>query len=237
VNRQISDWTATVPSTVTAQAEGLRERKKRLMRQQLSDIATRMFLDRGFDAVRVAEVAEACGVSEKTVFNYFPTKESLVLDRLEGTVASLRAGLADPAIPPVRAALQILDRELTGMTAWLDGQADPGHAAEAIMRFGDLIRTTPSLRAYQADMMDQFAAVATQILAARAGVSEDDPEPQIAARALLGLWHVQACSLRTHLNGGHTPARLHELVAADVRRAARLIETGLGGFGDLGAGG
>jgi AcrR family transcriptional regulator len=217
------------------QAEGLRERKKRLMRQQLSDTATAMFLDRGFDAVRVAEVAEACGVSEKTVFNYFPTKESLVLDRLEATVASLRAGLADPAIPPVEAALQILGRELIAMTSWLAGQDDPGQAAQAIVRFGDLIRATPSLRAYQADMMDQFAAVATQILAARAGVSADDPEPQIAARALLGLWHVQAHSLRTHLNGGHSPARLHELVTSDVRRAARLIDTGLRGFGDLGA--
>ena len=63
-------------------AEGLRERKKRLMRQQLSDTATAMFLERGFDEVRVAEIAAACGVSEKTVFNYFPTKEALVLDRL-----------------------------------------------------------------------------------------------------------------------------------------------------------
>src|SRR6476469_3309432 len=129
------------------QAEGLRERKKRLMRQQLSDTATRMFLDRGFDAVRVAEVAEACGVSQKTVFNYFPTKESLVLDRLEAMVASLRTGLADAAVPPVQAALALLDRELVGMTGWLAGADDPGRAAQAIRRFGDLIRVTPSLRA------------------------------------------------------------------------------------------
>jgi hypothetical protein len=61
-------------------------------------------------------------------------------------------------------------------------------------------------------------------------VSADDPEPQIAARALLGLWQVQAQSLRAHLNGAHTPARLHELVTADVRRAARLIDTGLRSF-------
>jgi AcrR family transcriptional regulator len=221
---------ATMPDAVAASAEGLRERKKRLMRQQLSDTATAMFLERGFERVRVAEVAEACGVSEKTVFNYFPTKESLILDRLEATVASLRAGLDDPAIPPVEAALQILDRELTGMTSLLASQDDPGPAAQAILRFGDLIRTAPSLRAYQADMMDQFAAVATQILAARAGVSADDPEPQIAARALLGLWHVQAHSLRTHLTGGRTPARLHELVTSDVRRAARLIDSGLSSF-------
>jgi len=207
-------------------AEGLRARKKRLMRQQLSDTATRMFVERGFDAVRVAEVAEACGVSEKTVFNYFPTKESLVLDRLEATMASLRTGLSEPAVPPVEAALRILDRELGAMTAWLTGQDDPAGAARAIRRFGDLIRATPSLRAYQSDMMDQFVSVAAEILAARAGMLADDPEPQIAARALLGLWHVQAESLRKHLDGA--PERVHEMVTADVRRAAWLIENGLG---------
>ena len=211
-----------------APAEGLRARKKRLMRQQLSDAATRMFVERGFDAVRVAEVAEACGVSEKTVFNYFPTKESLVLDRLEATMASLRTGLAEPAVPPVQAALRILDRELRAMTAWLTAQDDPAGAVRAIRRFGDLIRATPSLRAYQSDMMDQFVSVAAEILAARAGRRPDDPEPQIAARALLGLWHVQAESLRKHLSS--PPGQLHELVTADVRRAARLIENGLGSF-------
>ena len=223
-----TEWTS--PDSPAPAGERLRERKKRLMRQQLSDTATRMFLNRGFDAVRVAEVAEACGVSEKTVFNYFPTKESLILDRLETTRASLRTGLADPAVPPVQAALAILDRELTSMTAWLAAQDDPAEAGQAIARFGDLIRATPSLRAYQADMMDQSAAVATQILAARAGMSTGDPEPQIAARALLGLWHIQADSLRQHLHGSAAPARIHQLVSADVRRAAQLIDTGLRSF-------
>ena len=213
-----------------APVEGLRERKKRLMRQQLSDTATRMFVERGFDAVRVSEVAEACGVSEKTVFNYFPTKESLVLDRLEVTMASVRAGLAEPGVPPVEAALRILDGELRTMTAWLAGQDDSAQAARAIRRFGDLIRATPSLRAYQSDMMDQFVSVATEVLAARAGMTADDPEPQIAARALLGLWHVQAESLRKHLDSVRAPARLHDMVTADVRRAARLIATGLRSF-------
>ncbi|HEV2374627.1 MAG TPA: TetR family transcriptional regulator [Streptosporangiaceae bacterium] len=225
---QTLDWaagSAQVPS-----AEGLRERKKRLMRQQLSDTATRMFMAHGFDAVRVAEVAQACGVSEKTVFNYFPTKESLVLDRLEATVESLRTGLADQDVPPAEAALGILGRELSAMTTWLAGQDDPGQAAQAIRRFGDLIRATPSLRAYQSDMMDQFVAVAAQVLAARAGMGADDPEPQIAARALLGLWRVQAESLRKHLDGTRTPDEVHELVTSDVRRAARLIDTGLRSF-------
>jgi len=60
--------------------EGLRERKKRLTRSMISDTATLMFIQRGFDNVKITEIAAACGVSEKTIYNYFPTKESLVLD-------------------------------------------------------------------------------------------------------------------------------------------------------------
>src|ERR1700731_3873571 len=119
------EWTAG--NREPASAEGLRERKKRLMRTQLSDTATAMFLERGFDAVRVAEVAQACGVSEKTVFNYFPVKEALIMDRLEGTLAALRAGLADPALTPVQAALMILDRELAGLTGLLASEEPTGH--------------------------------------------------------------------------------------------------------------
>jgi len=234
MSTETAEWMARYAPA--APEEGLRERKKRLMRQRLSDTAARMFLEHGFDKLRVAQVAEACGVSEKTVFNYFPTKESLVLDRLETTVGSLRAGLdpeTEPGVPPVEAALRILDRELSAMTSFLASQEDPDEAARAIRRFGDQIRATPSLRAYQSDMMDQFVGVATEILAARAGMTADDPEPQIAARALLGLWRVQAESLRRHLDA--PPARIHDLVTADVRRAARLIDTGLRSFATRGA--
>lgn len=65
-------------------AEGLRERKKRQTKQRISDIATGLFLERGFTAVTVAEIAEAADVSVNTVYNYFPAKEDLFLDRMEG---------------------------------------------------------------------------------------------------------------------------------------------------------
>jgi len=228
------DWTAPRgPGAGGAEAEGLRERKKRLMRQQLSDTATQMFMERGFDAVRVTEIAEACGVSEKTVFNYFPTKESLILDRLESTMASLKSGLARPGAAPAEAALRILDDELTAMTSWLAAQDDLAQASAAIRRFGTLIQASPSLRAHQSNMMDQFTAVAAEILAGRACMSPDDPEPQIAATALLGLWRIQFQALSRYLDGTRTPAQVHQAVSADVNCAARVIDSGLRSFASL----
>ncbi|MCP9991969.1 TetR family transcriptional regulator [Streptomyces albogriseolus] len=61
---------------------GLRERKRRRMYRTVSDIAVRMFLERGFDAVSVAEVAAAAEISKPTLFRYFPAKEDLVLYRI-----------------------------------------------------------------------------------------------------------------------------------------------------------
>src|SRR5689334_4177478 len=62
---------------------GLRELKKQRTRQQIGDVARRLFAEKGFEAVTVAEVAGAAEVSEATVFNYFPTKEDLFYSGLE----------------------------------------------------------------------------------------------------------------------------------------------------------
>ncbi|HWO62981.1 MAG TPA: helix-turn-helix domain-containing protein, partial [Umezawaea sp.] len=59
---------------------GRRERKKAATRQALADAALRLFLERGFDAVGVREIADAADVATTTLFKYFPTKESLVFD-------------------------------------------------------------------------------------------------------------------------------------------------------------
>jgi AcrR family transcriptional regulator len=186
-----------------------------------------MFVERGFDAVRVAEIAEACGVSEKTVFNYFPTKESLVLDLGEVTTASLRAVLADPGLSPIDAALKILSSELDNITSWLSSQNDPAEAKAMLLRFGMLIRSTPSMRAHQRDTADRQVAVAAEVLARRTGMSPDDPEPQIAAAALLALWPIQFRALSKHLNHTQSFEELADAVRADVQRAARLIDIGL----------
>src|SRR5262245_45872098 len=69
--------------TTSKMEPGLRERKKQQTRQLIADTARRLFAERGFEAVTVADVARAAGVAEKTVFNYVPTKEELFYSRLE----------------------------------------------------------------------------------------------------------------------------------------------------------
>ena len=144
-------------------------------------------------------------------------------------MASLKSGLSQPGIDPAAAALRILNDELSAMTSWLTRQGSLAQASAAIRRFGTLIQASPSLRAHQSDMMDQFVAVAAEILAGR-GMSRTTPEPQIAATALLGLWRIQFQALSKYLDGTRTPAQVHHAVSADVNRAARLIDLGLRSF-------
>jgi AcrR family transcriptional regulator len=146
--------------------EGLRERKKRETRQRISDVATGMFLDRGFDSVRVSEVAEACGVSEKTVYNYFPTKESLLLDREEDIADALRAALGPNGTrtSPVDAFIDILDAELERYSEYWSEEGDADDFLEKMRRFADVVQETASLRSAYADMMTRLTRIAAEAI-------------------------------------------------------------------------
>jgi AcrR family transcriptional regulator len=221
------------PGATATPGEGLRQRKKRLMRQLISDTATGIFLDRGFDEVRVSDVAAACGVSEKTVYNYFPTKESLLLDREEAMVADIRRALGPDSagVSPIEAAVAVIVADLR----WLFDDWAVEHQRpldlSVITRFSDLIERTPSLRAAQLDMVHHLVQVAAEAMAARAGMSPDDPEPQIAANAIVGLWAIQFQAMKKYSDQKRSPAEVRDAVIAEVRRAARLIDTGLWSFG------
>lgn len=198
--------------------ETLRERRKRELRQQLSDTATVMFLERGFDAVRVADVARACGVTEKTVFNHFGSKEALLADRWDTQVEALRARLADTE--PLDAALAVLGEELDFLVA-----SARRHSWAEIRRFGELVRTTPALVAHHRAARDHLTEAAAEALATRAGTTADDPAVRITAAAVTGLWSVYALSLQRHQAKG--VGRVAREVRADLEQAAEALRQGL----------
>jgi AcrR family transcriptional regulator len=210
--------------------QGLRERKKTLMRQLISDTATVLFLERGFEDVKISEIAAACDVSEKTIYNYFPTKESLLLDREESSAKEIRKALGPGAehVSPTDAVVRILSDEMDQFVSSIDTARDIDF--HLIVRFNDLIESTPALKAARADMMDRLAQVAAESLAARAAVDPNDPEPQIAADSLLGLWRVYYRAIIKYSYDELSLVGMRDAVMNDVRRAARLIDTGLWSF-------
>ncbi len=118
---------------------GLRERKKRRMYRTVSDTAIRLFLQRGFDAVSVAEVAAAAEISKPTLFRYFPAKEDLVLYRIadhEGEAARVAGEGPTPVEALRRHFLEGLRRRdpVTGLSD------DP-----EVLAFHSLLYGTPAL--------------------------------------------------------------------------------------------
>jgi AcrR family transcriptional regulator len=212
--------------------EGLRERKKRHTRQQLSDVATTLFVVRGFDHVKVAEIAEVVGVSEKTVYNYFPTKESLVFDRADEGIARLAAALREREAgeSPAKAVLRALGEDLDEL------EELPEEVHMFMPVFAEMVASTPALRAAWLDLQGRLVAVATEELAARADVDPRDPEPLIAARAIAGLLEVAYESRIRQIEAGLRGGELREAVLADLERAARLLDTGLWSFNLLAQG-
>src|SRR5437588_10642786 len=80
-----------------SQELGLRQRKKQRTKELIAATARRLFVERGFEAVPVAEIARAAEVSEATVFNYFPTKEDLLYSRLEAFEQELLSNIRERA--------------------------------------------------------------------------------------------------------------------------------------------
>src|SRR5690348_13026961 len=133
---------------VLGMAPGLRERRKQETRQAISDIATQMFVTRGFDDVTIAQVAGAAGVAKMTVTNYFPRKEDLVFDRAE----AVERHLADviTARAPGESMLAAIRRDYTEAVARADvtlGLSSPA--------FAGMIRSSPMLVSRVREMLDQ----------------------------------------------------------------------------------
>ncbi|AJC59144.1 Transcriptional regulator C TetR family (modular protein) [Streptomyces sp. 769] len=164
---------------------GLRERKKLLTRQRISGEATLLFIERGFDNVAVAEIAHAAGVSTMTVFNYFPRKEDLFLDRVpeavELVVGAVRGRGADET--PL-AALRRLALELLAQRHPLGG---PGEGFEHFYR---TVLEAPSLRARAREAVQEVEAALAGALAEAAGGDPARPgrDARLAAALIIAGW-------------------------------------------------
>src|SRR5436190_4359828 len=133
---------------------GLRESKKLQTRQQIADQAMRLFAERGFDAVTVAEVAAAAGVSEKTVYNYFPTKEDLFFDEVPARKAALVA-----AITGRREGVSIL-----GALRRLQAGECPRLCSPGFATFARIIEESTALKAKEREVMAHSVQVLTATL-------------------------------------------------------------------------
>src|SRR5579885_1600403 len=162
-----------------------------------------LFAERGFDHVTVAEVAAAAGVSEKTVFNYFPTKEDLFFDE----------------VPQREAAVVGAVRRL--QAAECPRLCSPGFAV-----FARIIEESHALQARELEVMARFA----QVLAAEIerALAVDERDARLAASLVVGV-HRQLFRTARHraLEGRHGPAAVRRL-RADLDRAYELLEHGLG---------
>jgi AcrR family transcriptional regulator len=195
---------------------GLRESKKLATRRELADTAMRLFVERGFDHVPVSEVAAAARVSEKTVFNYFPTKEDLFFDELPERQAALIATIRNRA--PGESIVTALRR--------LQAAECPRLCSAGFAVFARIIEESPALQAKELEVMAQMNELLAGAIRDELRVHEVDA--QIAANMLVGVhWQLFRNARTQALAGRHGPAAVRRL-RSDLDRAYRLLEHGLG---------
>src|SRR5271170_1995146 len=103
-----------------------RQSRKRLAtRQGISDAATCLFMERGFDHVTVDEIAAAADVGRMTVFNHFPRKEDMFFDREEEIRETLRETLRerDPRVSAIEALRLLVHRLVAQQRPYIEFSA------------------------------------------------------------------------------------------------------------------
>jgi AcrR family transcriptional regulator len=147
---------------------GRRERKKAATHKALADAALELFLERGYDAVGVREIAEAADVSVTTLFKHFPDgKVALLFDKDDEREARLRAVVRDR--PAGQTVLEALRREVAG------DRANRYKANPRFEEFTELINSTPALREYTRRMWLRHETALAAEIAAAVDLPEDDP--------------------------------------------------------------
>jgi AcrR family transcriptional regulator len=195
---------------VLGMASGLRERRKRETRQAISDIATQMFVERGFDEVTM------------TVTNYFPHKEDLVFDRAEAVVRHLADVIA--ARTPGESMLAAVRRDYAEAVARADvtlGLSSPG--------FARMILSSPALIGRAREMLDQRERALGDAIAAESGT--DNPQQRLVAALLASVHRVLAAEASTRSLAGQPREEICAVLADAATRAFDLLEPSLGNCG------
>lgn len=188
---------------------GLRERKKQQVRERISGIATMLFLERGFDEVSVAEIAEVAGVSKMTVFNYFPRKEELFFDRMPQLIEMITSAVRGR--PPGVTAPDAL-REL-----WLT-LLDERHALagmhDEVSRFWQVVLDSTTLRARVREALGEVEALIAQLFA-EAG----QPQPEMTAALVVAAVRVRYVEAARRIMSGEPAATFRAEQRASIGRA------------------
>jgi AcrR family transcriptional regulator len=207
---------------------GRRERKKQQTRQLIADTARRLFAERGFEQVSVAEIAREADVAEATVFNYFPTKEDLVFSGLERFEDELLAAIRDR--PGGETILQAFGRFILQARGFL--AANDQQSAARLLEISRMIARSPALLAREQQIFARYTASLAKLIAQETGAGADDSRPAVVASALIGLHRALIDSVRRNiLSGDVDRARLARSTRASVRKALALLEHGLGDYG------
>jgi AcrR family transcriptional regulator len=214
---------ATMRAMTTTEL-GLRERKKQRTRQQIAETARRLFLERGFDDVPVAQIAREAEVSEATVFNYFPTKEDLVFNRMEDFERELIEAIRDRA--DGESIVQAFGRFVLRPRGYL-ASGDPA-ATEGMRATARLITGSPALLAREREILDRYTDALAASLAQERRMTPDDPEPWVMANALIGVHRALIAYTHRQALAEVPNRRIARNVVRHGKRALALLEQGLG---------
>jgi AcrR family transcriptional regulator len=202
---------------------GLREHKKQKTRQLIADTARRLFAEQGFDQVTVAEIARAAEVSEPTVFNYFPTKEDLVYQRMEAFQEEMLAAIRNrPTDQSLVAAFGDFILEVRGLLASEDEQ-DIKHLT-ALVR---VIAESPALLAREREVFERYTDALAVLIREESGAAVDDVEAWVTANALIGLHRALVEYARQQVLVDTDRKRIAQNIEQRGRRALARLEHGL----------
>ncbi len=200
---------------------GLRERKKQRTREQIAEAARRLFVERGFEHVPVMDVAREAEVSEKTVFNYFATKEDLVYWRLESFEEELLAVVRERTSgESILAAFGRFVLAQRGLLA-----ADDRETTERLAGITRMITDSPALLERERQIFDRYTGSLAALIADE--TRADEVQARVVANALMGVHRALVDFTRARILAGARGSALAREVRARGRRALATLERGL----------